>query len=90
MIPTNEFATLHYSTPSDQAALLALIKEQTEEVGEEETLETAADDLAGLLPGIGRKAKRPAGDDGPKRSKAASTKGNSSLFKAWKKGRAQF
>ena len=75
-------ATLHYSTSDDQEHLLSLIKEQNDDVGNEEVLETKADDID---VDIRETKKRPS-----EAFKNPKPKGNSSLFKAWKKGRSNF
>lgn len=76
--------SLHYSTLHDQESLLSLIKEQNDDVGNEEVLETQADDLDREI--SESKKKRPA-----QPIKSSKPKGSSSsLFKAWKKGRSNF
>lgn len=77
-------SSLHYSTLYDQESLLSLIKEQSDEVGNEEILETQADDLDREI--SESKKKRPAETAKSSRPKGSS----SSLFKAWKKGRSNF
>lgn len=73
-------SSLHYHDPIEQNNLLELIKEQSDEVGQDEVIEAGADDLAGATSG---KRGRAAG--------VTSSKGKTSnLFKAWKKGRTNF
>ena len=77
--------SLRYSTTYDQESLLSLIKDQSDEVGNEEILETKADDLDREI--VQSSKKRPAAESNkPSRPKG----GSSSLFKAWKKGRSNF
>jgi hypothetical protein len=83
MIPADQMQSLHYSTQYDQESLLSLIKEQSDDVGNEEVLETKADDLDREISEI--KKKRPSE---PVKSKPKGS--SSSLFKAWKKGRSNF
>jgi len=84
MIPSDQMQSLNYSTLYDQESHLSLIKEQNDDVGNEEVLETKADDLDREISEI--KKKKPA-----EPVKSSKPKGSSSsLFKAWKKGRANF
>jgi hypothetical protein len=84
MIPSNQMQSLHYSTIYDQEILLSLVKEQSDEVGNEEVLETKADDLDREISEIKKKrTAEPVKSSKPKGS-------SSSLFKAWKKGRSNF
>eukprot|EP00842_Homolaphlyctis_polyrhiza_P005598 jgi/Hompol1/6039/HPOL_004811-RA len=47
MMPQDIQHTLHYATPGEQAKMLALVKAQADEVGNDEIVVAAADDLAG-------------------------------------------
>ncbi|KAI8894706.1 P-loop containing nucleoside triphosphate hydrolase protein [Globomyces pollinis-pini] len=47
LVPQEEFPTLHYYTTREQNELLALVKQQNDEVGQDEIVETSVDDLAG-------------------------------------------
>jgi DNA excision repair protein ERCC-3 len=84
-IPPKELKSLSYSNTGDQEDLLDLIKEQNEEVGQEEMLETAADDIAGVLNTTQKRSNAVTSEKREKRKDK-----NSSLFKAWKKGRSHF
>jgi hypothetical protein len=73
-------STLNYHDPIEQNNLLELIKEQSDEVGQDEVIEAGADDLAGAMSGTRGRT-----------TGAAASKGKASnLFKAWKKGRTNF
>ncbi len=81
LIPEEESTKLHYHDPIEQHNLLELIKEQSDEVGQDEVIEAGADDLAGAMPGKRGRANTA----GPSKGGKASN-----LFKAWKKGRTNF
>lgn len=49
MIPDECYEGLLYNTKKEQAELLAKVLEQTEDVGEDESIQTGIDDLHGAL-----------------------------------------
>jgi DNA excision repair protein ERCC-3 len=82
MIPLEEMESLHYYSPKEQYDLLNIVKEQNDEVGLDEVVETSIDDLAGEWQSQQRKnnvaKKQKTTTAPPERKKHA-------LFKQWAK-----
>jgi DNA excision repair protein ERCC-3 len=84
LIPKEKQDTLFYSQRPEQLKLLELVKSASDEVGEDEVVQTAWDDLAGVLQQQGQhfKKKKVKGET----RKEKKEKNRNPLFKQWKKG----
>jgi DNA excision repair protein ERCC-3 len=78
LIPADEMEMLHYYTPKEQYELLNLVKQQSDEAGLDEVVETSIDDLAGEWQQQQRKVAKV-----KRASEPTKERKKHSLFKKW-------